>query len=368
MAYFNIDPDITRAETVPSSWYRSQIAFDECLESVFAPSWQVVGDRSIFSSQTAIVPSIILAETLAEPIILVNESDAVSVLSNVCTHRGNLLVETACPLQEIRCRYHGRRFLPNGVCVHMPDFKDVEGFPGPKDNLPKLNSGAWNGLLLASIRNPSLSVETLLAGVTERTGFLGLENASYDLSRQRTYSVNAHWALYVENYLEGFHIPFVHHSLNSVLDHGKYETLPFDGGVLQIGIARQGEVSFVLPNGHPDEGKEVAAWYYFLFPNTMLNVYPWGLSVNIVEPVTKDLTHIHYRTYVLDPTLLGSGAGSGLDAVELEDEAIVEAVQKGMNSSNYSRGRYSPTREQGVHAFHRMLETALNGQSSTYHL
>ncbi|MBT8311505.1 MAG: aromatic ring-hydroxylating dioxygenase subunit alpha, partial [Flavobacteriaceae bacterium] len=54
------------------------------------------------------------------------------------------------------------------------------------------------------------------------------------------------------------------------------------------------------------------------------------------------------------------GAGSVLDKVELEDEEVVEGVQKGIQSRYYNTGRFSPTREQGVHHFHSLLSQFLN--------
>ena len=45
----------------------------------------------------------------------------------------------------------------------------------------------------------------------------------------------------------------------------------------------------------------------------------------------------------------------------VDDEAVVEAVQRGIRSRLYVRGRYSPTREQGVHHFHRLFAAAMNG-------
>ena len=87
----------------------------------------------------------------------------------------------------------------------------------------------------------------------------------------------------------------------------------------------------------------------------MLNFYPWGLSINVIKPLARDLTKVSFITYISDPSALDKGAGSGLDRVEREDEAIVELVQKGMSSRFYDRGRYSPKREQGVHHFHSLL-------------
>ena len=172
--------------------------------------------------------------------------------------------------------------------------------------------------------------------------------------------VNCHWALYCDNYLEGFHIPFVHKDLNSVLDYGSYRTELFDFGTLQVGYAKDGEEVFDLPADHPDYGQSIGAFYFWLFPNIMLNFYPWGLSVNVVKPINQNKTRVSFITYVYDETKLDLGAGAALDKVEREDEFVVEGVHKGMHSHGYTTGRFSPKRERGVHHFHRMLAEIIN--------
>ncbi len=129
---------------------------------------------------------------------------------------------------------------------------------------------------------------------------------------------------------------------------------------LQIGYTDSSEEVFDLPNDHPDYGKNVAAYYYWVFPNFMLNFYPWGLSVNIVKPISINQTKVSFRSYIYDESKLNKGAGAILDKVEREDEIVVEGVQKGISSSFYKAGRFSPTREKGVHHFHRLLAEFLN--------
>ena len=124
---------------------------------------------------------------------------------------------------------------------------------------------------------------------------------------------------------------------------------------LQFARARDGEQAFDLPASSPDFGERVAAYYYWIFPNLMLNFYPWGLSVNIVQPQGPGRTQVLFRSYVGDPSKLGAGAGNDLDQVEKEDEDVVHQVQRGVRSRFYDRGRYSPSKERGVHHFHRLL-------------
>ena len=79
--------------------------------------------------------------------------------------------------------------------------------------------------------------------------------SSEDLSKK--YIVSANWALYCDNYLEGFHIPFVHEGLNSVLDFNNYDVEIFEYSNLQIGIASDNDICFDLPKESIDYGKKL---------------------------------------------------------------------------------------------------------------
>ena len=192
--------------------------------------------------------------------------------------------------------------------------------------------------------------------MAERLDWLPIDEFVYKPELSRTYKVNANWALYCDNYLEGFHIPFVHKDLNKELEYENYSTQGIDNTVLQIGIGKDGENTFDIPQNHEDYGKNIAAYYFFLFPNMMFNFYPWGLSINVVKPKSPECTEIDYFSYVWKKELMNKGAGADLDKVELEDEEIVESVQNGVKSNSYDRGRYSPKREIGVHYFHSLLQ------------
>nr|HMT11870.1 aromatic ring-hydroxylating dioxygenase subunit alpha [Ignavibacteria bacterium] len=278
---FNIDPDIRIAETLPAEFYRSSEVYDELKKKVFASSWQFVCDTDRVKIPGSIFPFTMLEGYLNEPLLLTRDhEDTLHCLSNVCTHRGNILVENPDVVNNMKCRYHGRRFELNGCFRSMPECEDALNFPRPEDNLSKVPFGIWNKLIFASIapRHPLQSVfkslEDSLEGVT-------MTEMTYEPSRSRDYLVKCNWALYVENYLEGFHIPYVHSSLNEVIDYGSYSTEIYEHGNLQLGIAKPGEVCFSMSETSPYYGSEIAAFYWWIFPNLMLNFYPWGLSINV---------------------------------------------------------------------------------------
>lgn len=356
----HVDADISRAETLPGFVYRDPAIYETQRECIFASSWQFLGDAKLVNVPGQVHPLTLLEGCLDEPLVLTRDhDDAVHCLSNVCTHRSNLVVEGPCAGERhLRCRYHGRRFGLDGKFQFMPEFEQTCDFPTERDNLPRVPLQQWGPFLFASI-NPSISFTELVEPMRARLSWLPLHEFQLDASRSRDYLVQANWALYCDNYLEGFHIPYVHADLTGALDYGQYSTEVFDWCNLQLGIAGKGEPTFDLPKSSPDYGKQVAAYYWWVWPNMMFNFYPWGLSVNIVKPLAADRTRVSFLAYVWDESKLAIGAGAELDRVEREDEEIVEAVQRGVRSRLYHTGRYSPVREQCVHHFHRLMAASL---------
>ncbi|CAN5389576.1 SRPBCC family protein [soil metagenome] len=335
MTLFEIDPDIRKARTLSADFYTDPKYFELSREKIFARSWQFLGKAD---EVECLKPTTILPGLLDEPILLIKNDESLACFSNVCTHRGKILVEEPCKASLVRCGYHGRRFSLEGKFLSMPEFEGVEDFPCESDNLRQLPFESSRGFMFASL-DP---VDTFEAFIGDAATFA---SDTYDpeglrLVAAREYQVNAHWALYCENYLEGFHIPYVHQALNAVVDYGSYKTETFRYSSLHT--------------GYDDAGK-IAAQYLFVFPNLMFNFYPWGISVNIVRPVSPSKTTVEFLTYVGNESLVEKGAGADLHGVEIEDEAVVESVQKGIRSRFYDRGRYSPTREQGTHHFHRLI-------------
>ncbi len=344
-----IDSDICKAHTLPSRYYTEESLFSEIL-SKLSNSFHFAAHVSQLDENNTI-PLRQLEKFLGEALILTKD-EKIRCLSNVCTHRGMLIATKPCNLKSLKCGYHGRTFGLDGCMRNMPEFTDVENFPTDSDNLKEFDIKKWNGIIFLGGEQ---FFDTVINEMQNRIGWMNIESFEYDKSRHRSYDINANWALYVDNYLEGFHIPFVHGDLHSVLDYDSYSTELFEGGVLQIGIANEGEACFDLPESSPDFGQKIAAYYYWIYPGLMLNFYPWGLSVNVVNPISVDRTRIVYHGFVGEKSMLGKGAGGDLDKVEAEDQEIVEATQRGVSSKSYERGRYSPSKEKGVHHFHRIL-------------
>ena len=356
MHKFSVDPDISKAKTIHTDFYTSREVFDLCKEKIFASSWQFAGSTELIKDAGDVHPFSLLDGCLNEPLALTRDKTGqIHIISNVCTHRGNLVAYEPCKVSQLRCKYHGRTFGLDGKFLSMPEFKEVENFPSPDDDLAKLPLFQWNNWLFTSV-NQIFPAELFFNDMMKRVSWMPLDKFVFSPQHSREFLIKANWALYCENYLEGFHIPFVHSGLNAVIDFENYSTeLFFPYSNVQIGIARKDEGYFNLPESSPDYGKKVAAYYFWVFPNMMFNFYPWGLSFNMVTPLDVDKCKVNFLSYVWDESKMESGAGSGLDRVEMEDEEIVENIQKGIRTRFYKQGRYSVTKERGTHHFHRIL-------------
>jgi choline monooxygenase len=361
MSTFYINPDIAKAKTLDTSFYTSAEYYEQAKEKIFAQSWQFIGDEDRVQEPGSAYPFTLLCHYINEPLLLTRDKESkVHCLSNVCTHRGNMMVYKACnKLNRLTCKYHGRQFAMDGKFISMPEFKEVENFPTEDDNLTQLPLFKWGKLLFTSL-SEQFKATDFFSEMMERVSWLPMDKLMYRPDLSKNYQVKASWALYCENYLEGFHIPFVHAGLNQVLDFGEYTTETFRYSNLQLGIGKKGDACFKLPESSPDYGKNIAAYYFWVFPNMMFNFYPWGLSFNLVQPTNTSECKVSFLTYVFDETYLETGAGSGLDTVEIEDEEVVEHVQKGIRSRFYKHGRYSVKHEKGTHHFHSLIAEFMN--------
>jgi choline monooxygenase len=352
---FSINPNIALAETLFSEFYTNAEIFVDCKEKIFAPSWQFITHSSTLNDHT-ISPFSLLRGYIDEPLLLIKNKDVINCYSNVCTHRAHLVVSEPCNINTLCCPYHGRSFNLDGSFKSMPGFEEVENFPTKQDNLKSIPILTWKNFIFISL-NPSINMTPVLNDIEMRLPSFPFDDLTYDKNSSASWEIDAHWALYCENYLEGFHVPFVHKGLAKNIDVGTYETKLLESGVLQIA---EGEETIEILKDPRSPSRNIYGLYYWIFPNIMLNFYSWGVSVNIIEPIAIEKTRIRFLSYSIGSTGQPQEGDATLERVELEDQSVVKSVQKGIKSRYYKKGRYSPTHEKGVHHFHGLLADSLN--------
>ena len=350
---FNVHPDIKKASTPDSKIYSDSALHNEIIENAFRQSWLYVTDSKSVRNWTCF-PFKLFGEPL---MITKSPGDDLKCLSNVCTHRGNILIKEPANHSVISCRYHGKCFDLNGNFKSMPEFEQAENFPSANDNLPELPLHQWHNFIFTHLQNDPSDFGSQFPEMVEMMDWYPFERLKRSDVYSKIYKLKANWMLYCENYMEGFHVPFVHHTLKEQIEYGNYETRLFEHSILQVGYAQEGQPHFNDEFNYHGSDKPFA-FYWYLFPNIMINFYTWGVSVNIVEPVDAFNTKIIYETFPFDNDGVNDEEAAVLDSTEMEDEEIVLAVQEGVGSSFYKSGRYSPSRETGVHHFHRLMAAA----------
>ena len=340
-----IDDDISISTTMPSKFYLKNKYFNKIADKVFKQSWQLITD--IESLNDNLYPFDFLKSFINEPMLISKNNGKLNCLSNVCTHRGNLLCDELSQKKLIKCNYHGRSFDLDGKISSFPGFEGVKNFPNSYDNLEKYKIKEWKNFIFCSI-NGNINIDKVLNDISIRLKGYPFERLLYNKKDSKEYVIDAHWALYCENYLEGFHVPFIHKGLNKDIDLKSYKTKLLENGVLQFA------------NDALSKNSKAYAYYYWIFPNLMLNFYDWGLSINIIEPINKEKTRVKFLSYPIKGMKQPQDSNASIDKVELEDQAIVINVQKGIKSKAYKKGRYSVKYERGLHYFHQLLTRYLS--------
>lgn len=355
---FHVDADIAQAYTLPAEFYREKPWWNWTKDQIFRKHWQWIGTTHKYATEANLYPGKLLPDFLDQPYLISRPAHGqLTAMSNVCTHRGAVLVTESKRQPLIRCPYHGRCFNLEGRFRSMPGFEGVADFPTEPDHLTEYALYDWRSLLFLKLQGENNFAATFQP-MMEYMDFYPVERLKP--WRSTSYHLNAHWALYCDNYLEGFHVPFVHPGLQARLNLDQYQTILFEHCSLQVGVAKPDEPHLYLPADHVLAGQPVFALYWWLFPNLMLNFYPWGLSLNLVVPITRHRTRVEFHYFLLEGVTEEMVEDSGIHQTEMEDEAVVELVHQGLQSGSYTRGRFSPQHERGVHHFHRMLSKLIH--------
>lgn len=289
------------------------------------------------------------------PVIAVRGEDGVvRAMHNVCRHRAGPLAQCdGLGAKALRCRYHGWTYTLDGRLRSATEMAGVPDFDPADIRLPQLAVREWQGMLFATVDAAAAPpFEAFVAGIDAR---IGPDRRLADFAHHQhvAYEIACHWKVYVDNYLEGYHVPHVHPELNRLLDYRSYVTETAEWYSFQWSPLESGDGLY----GNGD------ALYYWLWPNTMLNILPGRLQTNRVVPIAADRCRVEFDTYYTpDDSEAGQARRAAdrdfSDVVQDEDIAICEDVQRGLASGSYEAGRLNPLRENAVHHFHERVRHA----------
>lgn len=340
--------ELARATTLPSRWYLEPEFLEAERERIFWRTWQSVGDASAVRNPG----DFLTCDLMGEPVVAVRGQDAeLRGFFNVCKHRAGPVALGCGNAQTLKCPYHGWTYDLDGRLRRAREFEGVEDWDASSVRLDSVAADEWGPLALVNLDPNAPRFAEMLGEIPREVADAGFAVDRMERIERRDYVVNSNWKVYVDNYLEGYHIPIAHPGLYKTIDYASYRVEPRRFHSRQHAPYREG-------------GDQ--ALYYWVFPNLMLNLYPDNLQVNIVLPIDHERTLTIFDWFAL-PDWSDERRKVVADAIEFshqiqhEDMRLCAWVQERLPSRAYDTGRLSVQRENGVHHFHLLLHEYLSG-------
>lgn len=352
---------LSEAFTIPSPWYVDPRIAELEARTVFSNTWQVIGR----TDQVEKAGDFVTFTVAGEPIVAVRGNDGIlRAFYNVCRHHAAAVVTEPCGhAQILHCPYHGWNYGLDGALKGMPEFDGVKNFERGANGLVPVQVAAWEKFVFVKLDRAGESLEQFLGGIIRRMAPLQVSALHYFGSR--VYDIACNWKVFVDNYLDGgYHVPHLHKGLSSVLDYKQYTIENEDRYCLQSSPMIESNED--AATGATRKGDR--AWYFWQYPNFMINCYAGYMDTNLVIPIDVDHCRVIFDFYFADIASQSArkyneeSIAVG-DRVQGEDLGICEAVQRGLKSRAYGAGRLSVRREAGEHLFHRLLAADLKGLS-----
>lgn len=359
---YNDKAPLAEASTIPASWYVDARIAELEARTVFSKTWQMAGRVEQVEK-----PGQFVTTTIAgEPIVVVRGNDGtLRAFYNVCRHHAAAVVTEPCGQASLlHCPYHGWNYGLDGSLKGMPEFDGVKNFERQENGLVPAKAETWEKFVFVNLDPQAAPFRDFLGGLVKRVAPLGVSKLHYFSSH--VYDIHCNWKVFIDNYLDGgYHVPHLHKGLNSVLDYKEYAIENEDRYCLQSSpmVASTEDAA----TGATRKGDR--AWYFWQYPNLMINCYEGYMDTNLVLPVDVDHCRVIFDFYFADVSESHRAYNEQSVAVgtrvQDEDLGICEAVQRGLKSRAYGAGRLSVRREAGEHLFHRLLAADLKSGLGT---
>ncbi|NOT42246.1 MAG: Rieske 2Fe-2S domain-containing protein [Alphaproteobacteria bacterium] len=332
--------------TAPASVYRDPSRFAEERKAVFGRSWTFMGH----TSELAREGDVLTATIAGYPLLVVRTANGLKAFHNVCRHRAGPLFDEErgnCG-SALTCKYHGWVYTLDGRLRNARDFGAAAGFDPRDYSLFELKVETWRGFVFVNVERQAPALASHLRPLDARMGARDVGALVH--TDRRTHDIACNWKLYVENYLEGYHIPLVHPQLNAEVDAAKYTVMV------------EGSACFHSAPPKVSDGVYDGLWA-FVLPGLGINVYEHGLMMERMVPLGLSGTRLIYDFYLApeaaaDP-IKRQQVISTSAIVTAEDKWICERVQANIDAGVYQAGVLSPKHEAGVAWFQAFVAGAL---------
>ncbi len=330
-------------DTLDAALYRDPAIYEAERREIFARGWLLIASES----QLPGIGSYVAVTVAGFPLLVVRGKDnVVRGFHNVCRHRaGPLTSEGAGECGEaLTCRYHGWRYALDGRLASARDFGPASNFDPREFGLFALKCESWRGFIFVNMDADCAPLDDSLGPLKARAAHLDLERLTR--AHLSSHAIHCNWKTYVENFLEGYHIPMMHPSLHQTLEPDYH-------------VEVDGQMQFY--HASPRDGAAVAGLWGWMWPCLGVNVYADGILMERMWPVDHANTRLDYLFLFADDVDDAEVQRQiGASAITTgEDVIICEAVQRNLDAGIYTKGRLSPKHEAGIAWFQGTVRAAL---------
>jgi choline monooxygenase len=361
LALYDQEAPLEMAYTIPAAWYVDERITRLEKQQVFGTNWIAVGR----TDQVATAGQFFTFDLAGEPLVIVRGTDnKMRAFFNVCRHHAAAVATAPCGVaQLLRCPYHGWTYGLDGSLKGTPEFTGVCNFDRAENGLLPVRVETWESFIFVNLDQQAPALEDYLGDLPERLAPLSI--AGLGFFARKSYTLACNWKVYIDNYLDGgYHVPHLHKALNSVLDYTEYTIENGERYTLQSSPLVASQDTSVAQTRTGDR-----AYYYWLYPNFMINIYQGVMDTNLVLPLGTDRCRVIFDFFFADTSAekiqYNEESVAVSDRVQAEDVDICESVQRGLHSRAYNAGRLSVRRETGEHLFHRLLAADLKRFNSS---
>jgi choline monooxygenase len=342
------DRHVASAHTLDASWYLDPAVYTLELERIFARTWQAVARVD----EVAKPGDFVTADVAGEPLVIVRDTEnRIRAYYNVCPHRAGALARGRGSRKSLQCLYHGWTFNLNGELVRAAGMEGTENFDMSCFGLHAVRVETWGPYIFVNLDDDAPGLAEMWG--SDFTRMSGLTFDGWKRVERSEYVIHANWKIYMDNYAEGYHVPFAHPGLS--------REVSLDDTYIDTYRWHSTQWSWLRPASHGNKSKRRYTnpqptdqiRFHVIFPNFMIDDYPDNLSVNVVKPLSVDKTLLTFEWYFRED-FDASGMESMVrfaDEVQYEDIEICEYVQQNLKSRAYNRGRFSARFEGAAHHF-----------------
>ena len=360
---------VEHALGLPNDAYTSHDFLQEESELLFGKGWIGIAFDDDVQSPGDLFP----VQAAGQPLVVLRDQQQnIRVFHNICRHRGTKLVDSPCSnKKQIVCPYHAWAYGLDGQLNVAPNFHGPEStnrlpFAKGTQDLVEVRSAVWNHVVMVNLSGDAMPIEQWTESLNKRWSDYDLNNTL--AGNEITYDINCNWKLALENFLESYHLPVVHPTLNSYSPVGDHLVHVENRIMGQISLSYQPDDSGKgLPRfADLPEDRQTRAEYLLLFPNLMLSVTPDHFRVTLTTPISAESIHQRWRFFFVGEDSMNSeyeearaGVAGRVDFYTQEDISILERLQAGRHSSAYDGGRFSPYHETTTHHFQKLIAQTL---------